>query len=127
MSRAGREPAEDVKRRFVAACKEVGQEAKASMSLIGNERIVFVTSPTVCLIAHVPVSGAWPETIDVRCGTSDYMFDPCVRGLSHVPYDDLVTVLRQTLDEREQVIAAMKCGISGPYRFANSVWQIPGE
>ncbi len=125
MSRAGREPAEDVKRRLVAACLEVGQEATAMMRLIGNERIIFVTTATFELIARVPITGTWPETIDVRCGTSDRMFDPCLQGRTYVPFDELVPALRQTLEEREQVIAAMQLGIEGPYRFTNSAWQIP--
>lgn len=127
MTRAGREPAEDVKRRLMAACLEVGQEPKGTMRLIGDCRLIVVSTPTIELIAQVPVSGAWPETIDVRCGTSGDWTDPCLRGRSHVPFAELSSALRQTLEEREQVIAAMRLGIEGPYRFHGSEWRKPGE
>ena len=35
----------------------------------------------------------------------------------------LVDELRQTLAEREQVIAAMKSGVPDPYRFERTVWE----
>ncbi len=43
MMRAGREPAEDVKRRLVAACQEVGLEVrKAQMCLLKDRETRFV-------------------------------------------------------------------------------------
>lgn len=125
MGRAGREPAEDVKRRLMAVCEELGQEATGMMRLIDDVRVILVSTPTVELIACVPISGNWPETIDIRCGTSDRMFDPCLRGRSHVPFEDLASALRETLQEREQVIAAIRLGIEGPFRFERSVWATP--
>ena len=47
MTRAGREPAEDVKRRLVAACQEVGlTKTKASMHLFAEAgtRIIHVAA-----------------------------------------------------------------------------------
>jgi hypothetical protein len=35
-----------------------------------------------------------------------------------------VEELRTTLQEREQVIAAMRSGITGPYRFERSAWDV---
>jgi hypothetical protein len=125
MRRAGREPAEDVKRRLIAACEEVGQAATGLMQLIGDERIVLVSTPTVELIARVPISGMWPDTIEVRCGTSANALDPWMRGRSKVPFDEIIMALRETLDERAKVIAAMRLGLEGPYHFERSVWAKP--
>ena len=125
MGRAGREPAEDVKRRLIAACEEVGQRATGMMQLIDDVRIIVVSTPTVELIARVPVSGQWPETIDIRCGISSNPFDPWLRNRTYVPFEDLVPALRETLDEREKVIAAVRLGIEGPYHFERSVWAKP--
>ena len=80
MSRAGREPAEDVKRRLIAACAAVGQEATGMMRLIDDVRLILVTTSTVELIARVPISGDWPAVVDVRCGTSENLLDPFLRG-----------------------------------------------
>jgi hypothetical protein len=122
MSRAGKEPAEDVKRRLIAACAEVGQKATAVMRLVDDQRLICVDTPTVSLIARVPISGEWPATVDVRCGTPEGVFGPWLRGPTLVPFDELVPMLRRTLDERERVIAAMQLGIEGPFRFEGSEW-----
>lgn len=51
--------------------------------------------------------------------------EPFLRGRSQVPFNDLVAELQETLNEREQVIAAMRMGIDGPYRFERTVWCRP--
>lgn len=138
MSRAGREPAEDVKRRLVAGCQEVGLEvASARMYLLKEHgiRVIHVAASIegwphegsmLSVMARVKVSGEWDKTVDVRCcATEDdpmRMIGPWMRGRGHVPLASLVEELRTTLQEREQVIAAMKFGIAGPYRFERSVW-----
>ena len=83
MTRAGREPAEDVKRRLVAACQEVGLTvASARMHLIkeAGSRVVHVEpkvagwsheSPTLSILASVKTSGDWPGSVDIRCVGSD--------------------------------------------------------
>ncbi len=130
MSRAGREPAEDVKRRLVAGCQEVGLEvASARMYLLKEHgvRVIHVAASAedwphensmLSVMARVMVSGQWDETVDIRCcATEDDpigMSGPWMKGRSHVPLASLVEELRTTLQEREQVIAAMKCGIC-PY------------
>ena len=125
MSRAGREPAEDVKRRLIANCEEVGLAATGTMRLIGDVRLIVVDTSTISLIAQVPTNGRLPDTVDVRCGTSENPFDPCLRGRGQVPMADLLSALRETLDEREKVVAAMQLGIEGPYRFERSEWVKP--
>lgn len=46
-----------------------------------------------------------------------------MKGRGRVPFPDLIDQLRATLAEREQVIAAIKRRIPGPYRFEQSVWE----
>ena len=79
MSRAGREPAEDVKRRLVAVCQEVGLVIEsANMHLMKDQgvRLIYVgasisdwpdETPMLSLMANVGINGQWPETVDIRC------------------------------------------------------------
>src|SRR5438876_11522291 len=102
MTRAGREPAEDVKRRLVAASQEVGlTETKASMHLLAEAgaRIIHVAasfpdwpyeSPTVALMVRISVEGAWPDFIDIRCcateGDPAQTFEPRMKGRDNVTF-----------------------------------------
>ena len=140
MTRAGREPAEDVRRRLVSACQEVGLTATdATMRSLpsGGARLIYVgasfpdwpyKAATVSLMASVPVNGMWPETIDIRCcateGDPALIFGPWLRSRMNAPFAELVEQLQATLEERAQVIVAAKAGIAGPYRFENSVWDV---
>ena len=138
MTRAGREPAEDLKRRLVFACQEVGLAvSNANMHLMKDFqfRLVHVAasipdwpheSPMLSVMANMLLTGQWPEFIDIRCCGSDddplRMNSPWMRGRDRVPFEQLIEQLRETLEEREQVIAAAKLGIVGPYRFDRTVW-----
>jgi hypothetical protein len=140
MTRAGREPAEDVKRRLVNACQEAGLVVThATMRLLqqADARLIYVgasfpdwpyESPTVGLMATVPVTGRWPESIDIRCcateGDPALISGPLMRGRTNAPFIEIVEQLQATLTEREQVITAVKAGIAGPYRFEHSVWHV---
>jgi hypothetical protein len=139
MTRAGREPAEDLKRRFVTVCQEVGLTVvSANMHLINEAqyRVVLVQasvpdwpheSATLSIMANIPVTGEWPEFVDIRCSGGDddplRMNCPWMRDRDKVPIEQLIDQLRETLEEREQVIAAAKLGVPGPYRFERSVWE----
>jgi hypothetical protein len=137
MTRAGREPAEDVKRRLVIAAQEVGLTAvDASMHQGPDARIIHVgaslpdwphESPTIGMMARIPVTGMWPDFVDVRCcateGDPAQTDGPWMRGRDNVTFPELVGQLQATLEERQQVIASIKAGIPGPYRFDRSVWQ----
>ena len=141
MSRAGREPAEDLKRRLKAACQDVGLVvSSARMTLVRerNVRVIHVAAspdswphelPMVSLMTVISTSGDWNRTVDVRCGATEdnplSISIPWMKGRGQVPLEQLVEQLRETLDEREQVIAAIKCGIEGPYSFERSVWEVP--
>ncbi len=139
MTRAGREPAEDVKRRLVAACQEVGLTVtSARMHLVreAGARVVHVEGtvagwshevPTLSVLASVKEAGDWPESVDIRCVGSDedpaMLNGPWMKGRSKVAFGGLVEQLQETLKEREMVIAAVKSGVPGPYRFERSVWE----
>ena len=139
MTRAGREPAEDVRRRLAAACEEIGLTvAHATMNLLpqAGARIVHVgaslpdwpyESTTLALMTTVPVSGQWPSHVDIRCcattGDPARMDAPWMQGREHVPFAELIEQLRATLEEREQVIAAVKKGVAGPFKFDGTVWE----
>jgi len=139
MTRAGREPAEDVKRRLVAARQEVGLTvASATMHLLGdaNTRVIHVGAsltnwpyevPTIAVMGMIPVTGDWPEFVDLRCcateGDPAQSNGPWMKGRDKVSLTELIEQLRATLAEREQVIVATKKGISGPYQFERSVWE----
>ena len=141
MSRAGREPAEDLKRRLVAACQEVGLTVRsANMFLLKdrNVRVINVDaipedwpheSPMASVMANITINGQWDGNVDVRCCATDdnplFGTTPWMKGRFKIALAELVDQLRETLDEREKVIAAIKCGIDGPYRFKRSVWEVP--
>src|ERR1043165_1750498 len=113
MTRAGREPAEDVKRRLVCACQEVGLTVvKATMQLLpsADARIIHVSasfaqwpyeSPTVGLMATVPKSGMRPDFVDVGCCATEG--DPALshglllHGRDRVAFTELVEHLQATL------------------------------
>lgn len=140
MSRAGREPAEDVKRRFVAACQEVGldiQNANMIRNRDDGSRLILVGAippewahgtPLLTLMTSVSSSGDWTEAVDVRCVATDEdpatAQAPWMRGRSAVPLGELIEQLRETLAEREQVMAAVKAGRRGPFEFQQSVWKV---
>ncbi len=141
MTRAGREPTEDVKRRLVAACEEVGLNvfsARMHLEKTVGARLVVVDasppewqfdSPMISIMATVKVTGEWSEEVDVRCSATDEdpvatVFSvPHMKGRGRVPLGELVEQLQETLDEREQVIAAIRLGVEGPYCFAHSEWK----
>lgn len=123
MTRSGKEPAEDVKRRLIEACKEVGQKPKGMMRLCNDVRVIVVTTDAFDVIALVPISGEWPDFVRVVSGTPDGIHGPFMHGRSQVALSDLNESLLETIDEREKVISAMQLGVEGPYRFENSEWK----
>ena len=44
-----------------------------------------------------------------------------------MPLGGLADALTKTAEEQEQVVAAMKLGIDGPYAFEDSRWETPSE
>jgi hypothetical protein len=139
LTRAGREPAEDVKRRLVAACQEVGlavTSARMHLSKEAGTRVVHVEGkvagwshevPTLSILASIKETGDWPESVDIRCVGSDedpaMLSGPWMKGRNEVAFGELIDQLQETLKEREIVIAAVKSGVPGPYKFERSVWE----
>ena len=157
MTRAGREPAEDLKRRIVAACQEVGLRKDRAWARLATDwsgvdrRLIWVTAspedwPSVDLSipphystehslvtiqTTMEVSGDWPGTVQSFCSTADseagageYFYAPSVHGRNEVPLKGLVAALRDTLEERKEVLAALRDGKEPPFRFANTVWKV---
>lgn len=145
MSRAGREPAEDVKRRIVAACVAVGLKvdtARMYLRKIQGDRILLVAAsppdwnsdrPMVTILTSVSLNGEWSGEVDVRCSASQnesvvkFWDIPLMQGRNTVPMEDLPRQLCETVEEREQVVAAIRLGVTGPYTFQRSRWQKPGD
>ena len=145
MSRAGREPAEDVKRRIVAACEAAGLKvntARMYLRKFQGDRILLVAAsptdwtlerPMVTILTSVSVSGEWSGEVDVRCSASQnesvmkFWDIPVMQGRNTVPMADLPRQLCETVEEREQVVAAMRLGVTGPYTFSETQWQKPSD
>lgn len=143
MNRAGREPAEDVKRRIVSSCRAAGLEIRSAWMRLQRDRrgrIVqvdafapggrFQTS-ILGITALVSATGDWPITVEIRCAAAEDDIAtnvwnvPVLRGRDTVPISNLEEQLAETLVEREQVVAARKMGIDGPYIFEGSTWMVP--
>jgi hypothetical protein len=86
------------------------------------------TSPTVSLMASIPLNGQWPDFVDIRCcateGDPAQTNGPWMRGRSQVPFPELVEQLQATLAERAQVIARVNKGEPGPFRFERTTWEV---
>ena len=46
-----------------------------------------------------------------------------MKGRNEVAFGELIEELQETLKEREMVVAAVKSGVPGPYKFGRSVWK----
>lgn len=82
---------------------------------------------TLSILASVKETGDWPESFDIRCFGSDgdpaILMGPWMKGRNEVAFGELLEQLQETLKEREMVIAAVKSGVAGPYKFGRSVWE----
>jgi hypothetical protein len=107
MNRAGREPAEDVKRRIVAACKQAGLTvllARMYLRHDQNDRVICVEAArpdrpyeqcSISIMTIVTMAGGWSGKLDVRCAACEKDSDPprvwdipVMRGRSAVPLDE---------------------------------------
>lgn len=145
MSRAGREPAEDVKRRIASACKQAGLKvATARMYLRKHQgdRVILVAAspldwkherPMITILTIVKMTGGWAGTVDIRSWAAEddsivgFWGIPVMQGRHAVPLEKLAEQLRETLQERAEVIAAVRRGVEGPYTFKRSRWQRPSH
>lgn len=138
MTRAGREPAEDVKRRLVAACREAGLEVKsARMHLLKEHstRLIHVeASPPewsheaelVSLMTYVSTNGSWPDRVKVSCAPAAdnpmNLAAPLMRR-EPVRFSEVAEHLKETTEEHDIVISMVKDGMPEPYVFKRSVWK----
>ena len=80
------------------------------------------------LMARVSARGDWAGTVDVRCVAADDDpppgWAPWMQGRGAVPLSELIEQLRETLEERQQVMAAIRTGRRGPFEFERSVWKV---
>jgi hypothetical protein len=143
VSRAGREPAEDVKRRLVYICREAGLKVTTARMYLRREegdRLILIgaTRPTsqderwlISIITVVSTNGDWSGELDIRCSISPEELltqtrsSLVMRGRNAIPFEDLARQLRETLEEREQVMAALNLGVEGPYTFRRARWEDP--
>lgn len=165
MSRAGREPAEDIKRRLVHICRQAGLKVTTARMYLRRDqgdRLVLIgatknslhqmsvddlledadsqsnRTPTKCddrwivsIITSVSTCGEWSGEVDIRCSIApeDLLTQSrsalVMRGRGSVPFEDLARQLRETLEEREQVMAALNLGVEGPYTFRRARWEDP--
>jgi hypothetical protein len=129
---------------LVAACREVGLHVEsASARLVdGDSRVVYVTaSPErwahelslISLIAIIDTNGQWSETVDIQSAPAteereslNPPYSVCgiyMSGRKRVPIGDVANEILETISEREQVIAAVKCGVSEPFEFEKAIWK----
>ncbi len=117
MSRAGREPAQDVKRRIVAACEQAGLTVLSARMFLRHEasdRVIVVQAAeadrphekcSISIMTAVTLGGTWPGHLDVRCAASDSKCDPNVwdipvmKGRDAVPLAELMDALKKTIEE----------------------------
>lgn len=143
MSRAGREPAEDIKRRLVFMCKDAGLQVTTARMYLRRDQgdrliLIGATRPhirderwIVSIITVVGTNGDWSGEVDIRCSISPedllVQVGSCLvmRGRNSIPFEDLKRQLRDTLEEREQVLAALNIGVEGPYTFRRARWEDP--
>lgn len=143
MSRAGREPAEDIKRRLVHICRQAGLKvttARMYLRAEQDDRLVLIgaTRPEGCddrwivsIITAISTCGEWSGEVDIRCSINpeELLTESnsrlVMRGRGAVPFEDLARQLRDTLEEREQVMAAINLGVEGPYTFRRARWECP--
>lgn len=146
MTRAGREPTEDAKRRIVTACREVGLKvlsAKMYLRHDQGDRVIHVCASaperpfeqaSISIMTAVTLKGDWSRLLDIKCAACEKDTDPprvwdvpVLRGREAVPLEELVEALKKTAKEQEQVVAAMKLSIDGPYTFDDTSWETPPD
>lgn len=141
--RAGREPAEDIKRRLVHICTRAGLRIITARMYLRREygdRLVLIGASLpgwddqrwmASILTEVGINGDWGGQVDIRCSISQEEGQTSgrnglvMRGRHAVPFEDLERQLRETLEEREQIVAAVRLGVDGPYVFRRARWDDP--
>jgi len=137
VNRAGREPAEDLKRTISTAFEEVGLKVYTASMTLSTERgycLINVdgadpnwphSMPYLAVMAFIGMDGGWSEAVEFRCSAAEDEYGlhgAFLMDRRRVPLHDLIEELRDTLHEREVVLAGLKAGIKPPFKFANATW-----
>ena len=124
----------------MAACEEVGwniQTANMIRDRDDGSRLILVGAipagwkhhtPMLSLMTQVSARGDWVGTVDVRCVAADEEpppgWVPSLQGQGAALLGERIEQLRETLAERQQVLAAIRTGRHGPFEFARMVWKV---
>jgi hypothetical protein len=145
VNQTGRKQATDIKRRMIAACRDAAlrvQGAKFYLLPDGANRFVQVDAVTpdgpcqksvIGIRTVVHIDGEWSGCVSIGCIAAQDNLDikpwdsPILEGRECVLIDDLVKELRETVEERDQVVAARRLGIDGPYIFDLTLWATPSD
>jgi hypothetical protein len=141
LTRAGKEPAEDVKRAIRRAIELAGLEVREVHMFKSpglDSRIILGTAtpagwphdlPAIELLTGVGFDGASSE-IEIRCGATDG--DPLMQMYSapHVQccrcqLADLLTTLKEVWVARREVVARLQAGEAAPIFDGKWNWAIP--
>jgi hypothetical protein len=137
--RVGQEPAYDLKRFLVSACKEVGlDDIDAYMSLQpDNSRRVEVQAQRqdwpsetiqVQVSAIIGVAGSWPETADILAiaplpgERRMIIYIPML--IRDVSLDQLVPALQEAVEQQAEIIGRRQQGETGPWVFGETKWRV---
>lgn len=89
---------------------------------------------SISIMTAVTLKGDWSRLLDIKCAACEKDTDPprvwdvpVLRGREAVPLEELVEALKKTAKEQEQVVAAMKLSIDGPYTFDDTSWETPPD
>jgi hypothetical protein len=140
MSRAGREPAEDVIRRMTAACEAAGLVVSGRQNRILRQsklRLIHVWAarkdwphrlPMLGLRTVVGLDGS-VAPIKILCAATDsdpfekIWVAPTVRD-AEIPLDTLSHAIRMILKERDAIVQMMAEGKQPPFTGLHWTWQI---
>lgn len=127
--RAGREPAEDVKRRIVAAGAAAGFEKDtARMFLRDDHRLVYVRlrrrpRGSAEVMAWVGTNGSLCGHTRITAGVRDMG----MRGRDEVPLDRLGEEMKSVMEEMAKVEEAVDSGVCSVLRFGDASWGRPTD
>ena len=143
MNRAGKEPAEDVKRAFVRAIEMAGlqvhfvqmfkSQGRAGRWIMGaaNPEGWAHKLPAIALHAFVDDTGR-TGAVEIRCSATDddplkkVFVAPTVRHCS-CALQSLPETLRAVWEERHMVVDRIKQGNLGPRFVGQWTWEVPAQ
>jgi len=139
--RVGQEPAFDLKRLLVAACKEAGLEIiGAYMSLMPDKTRAIEIEAAQCswpfpgtiqvlLATTMEAHGGWPNAVSLIASAplakeKDFWLSEVPTVFRDVPVNQIVPAIHETLEQQAAVIAARERGEDGPWVFGDAEWKV---